>query len=177
MKLFKIFLTIYLIIFGIVVISRFFPHTYSIERSIIINKPVHETFVFMSDFKNWEKWSLWNKSVDPSLGYFYNKKTGVVGAKQYFYADKLGKGHFEIIAITPDSSLSFILSINRNDHTANGTFVFTKESNNNTKLSWIDSGDVGNNPIKRFMIPMVKSNSEQNLDASLQQIKKVLESE
>ncbi|MCU0421600.1 MAG: hypothetical protein MUC81_02225 [Bacteroidia bacterium] len=130
----------------------------------------------MSDFKNWEKWSLWNKQVDPSLGYFYNKKSGVVGAKQYFYADKIGKGCFEITALTSDSALSFLLTINKSDHTANGTFLFNAENDSTTKLTWIDSGDVGDNPIKRFMIPLSKSNSEQNLDASLKQIKKVLES-
>ena len=175
MKLFKIYLIIFGIVFAFVMGSRFFPHTYHVERSIVINKPVSQTFAYLSNYKNWEQWSLWNKSVDSTLYYFYNKKQDTIGARQYFYGALLGQGYFETIGYKKDSSLQFILSVNRAERTAAGVFTFNAIDANTTELHWIDSGDVGNNPIKRYMIPYVTKNTATTLDNGLASIKAQLE--
>lgn len=175
MKLFKIYLIIFGVVFAFVMGSRFFPHTYHVNRSIVINKPVSQTFAYLSNYKNWEQWSLWNKSVDSTLYYFYNNIQDSIGARQYFYGALLGQGYFETIGYKKDSSLQFILSVNRAERTAAGTFTFKAIDANTTELHWIDSGDVGNNPIKRYMIPFVTKNTATTLDNGLASIKAQLE--
>lgn len=175
MKLFKVYLIIFSIIATFVLVSRFFPHTYYVERTVTINKPVNETFAYLSNFRNWEQWSLWNKSVDSTLIFFYNKKQDTVGARQYFNGSLIGQGYFETTAYQKDQSLQFKLSVNRNDRSAAGTFLFKASNNNSTELHWIDSGDVGNNPIKRYMIPFVTKSTAETLDKQLASIKAQLE--
>lgn len=175
MKLFKVFLIIFFSIFTIVMISRFFPHQYHVERTITINKPVNETFAYLSNYQNWEQWSLWNKSVDSTLYYFYNKTHDTIGARQYFYGALLGQGYFETIGYKKDSSIQFILSVNRSERTAAGVFTFKAIDAHTTELHWIDSGDVGGNPIKRYMIPFVTKTTATTLDNGLASIKAQLE--
>jgi hypothetical protein len=175
MKLFKIYLIIFAIVIGVIVVSRFFPSTYFVERSITINKPVTQTFAYMSNLKNWEQWSLWNKSVDSTLFYFYNNKFDTLGARQYFRGELLGRGVFEVDSFVLNQLLHFTLVVDDGDRTAAGTLLFKPLTEQTTSLHWIDSGDVGNNPLKRFMIPVVTKNTEQTLDAGLASIKKQLE--
>ncbi|MBP9186363.1 MAG: SRPBCC family protein [Bacteroidia bacterium] len=175
MKLFKIYLIIFACVLVFVLGSRFFPSHYYVEQTVIINKPVSETFAYMSNYHNWEQWSLWNKSVDSTLYYFYNQKHDTIGARQYFYGALLGQGHFETIGYKKDSSIQFTLSVNRNDITAAGVFIFKAIDANTTELHWIDSGNVGNNPIKRYMIPFVTKNTAKTLDGGLANIKKYME--
>lgn len=175
MKLFKIFLSLFLIVITIVVISRFFPHTYKVERSIEVNKPVSEVFAYMSNLHNWEEWSLWNKSVDSTLYYFYNQKHDTIGARQYIRGELVGRGFFEITSYKKDSTLGFFLNVGDSERTAAGTFFFKPLNANATVLYWTDSGDVGGNVIKRFMIPFVTKNTETTLDNGLQSIKKHIE--
>ena len=175
MKLFKIYFVIFAIVLAFVLGSRLFPHTYYVERSITINKPVSETFAYLSNYHNWEKWSLWNKNVDSTLYYFYNKTQNTIGSRQYFYGALLGQGYFETIGYKKDSSLQFILSVNRAERTAAGVFTFKVIDAYTTELHWIDSGNVGNNPIKRYMIPFVTKNTATTLDNGLASIKANLE--
>jgi hypothetical protein len=175
MKLFKIYLSLFAIVLGVIIVSRFFPHTYHVEQSIEINKPKQEVFAYMSNLKNWEEWSLWNKSIDSTLYYFYNAKQGQLGARQYMRGELVGNGWFEIDEFTQDSLLHFKLIVNNGDRTSDGTFLFEAINETSTKLTWINSGDVGFNPLKRFMIPFVTKNTATTLQSSLTSIKNKLE--
>jgi len=174
MKLFTIYFSFFIIVGLFFGVSLFFPHKYKFERSIEINKPVHETFLFMNDLRNWEKWSVWNKSLDSSMILFYGKRSDSLGARQYFDGKILGKGRFEIINYKNDEVLSYNLNMHQNEVNANGTFFFTQK-NNSTQLSWVDSGDVGYNPIFRYMIPSKKKSTETAFDEGLKRIKENLE--
>jgi hypothetical protein len=67
------------------------------------------------------------------------------------------------------------LSVNRAERTAAGVFTFKAIDANTTELHWIDSGNVGNNPIKRYMIPFVTKNTATTLDNGLASIKTNIE--
>jgi pyrrolidone-carboxylate peptidase len=61
------------------------------------------------------------------------------------------------------------------DMTANGKFEFKSINPNQTEIAWIDSGNVGNNPIKRYMIPMVTKSTAETFKQGLTRIKQQLE--
>ncbi len=174
MKLFKIFVSFFVIVGLFFGISFLFPHTYKVERSIEINKPVSGVFTFMGDLKNWEKWSVWNNTLDSSLYIFYSQRTDSIGAKQYFNGNLLGTGRFIINNYQPNSIVGYNLHMHGSEVKANGTFFF-RAKNNTTLLTWIDSGDVGYNPIFRYMIPSKVSSTEKAFDDGLKRIKEVLE--
>ena len=175
MKLFKVFLSLFVIVIALYVVSMFFPHTYKVERSIEINKPQNEVYLFMKDFKNWEKWSLWNKDADSTLVYFYGKESSDLGGRQYFWGAALGQGRFKFDTCITNKKLVYDLHMHAGEIKAKGTFLIIGDSLS-SKLVWLDSGDVGNNPIYRFMIPSKVSSTEKTFDDGLQRIKKLLES-
>lgn len=175
MKLFKVFLSFFVIIILFFGISLFFPHTYKIERSIEINKPASTVFTYMNDLRNWEKWSVWNKDLDSTLYTFYSKRSDSLGAKQYFNGDLLGTGRFIINNYKQNEILGYHLQMHGSEVKANGTFFFLPK-NSTTQLTWIDSGDVGYNPIFRYMIPSKVSSTEKAFDDGLKRIKENLES-
>ncbi len=174
MKLFKVFFSFFIIALVIFIVSRFFPHSYKVERSIVIHKPVDTVYAFMQDFRNWEKWSLWNKETDSSLVYFYGKESKGVNGRQYFYGNLLGNGRFKFDTCVVNKKLAYDLFMHAGEVKAKGTFIF-KGDENTTTLIWLDSGDVGNNPLYRFMIPSKISSTEKTFDDGLGRIKRMVE--
>jgi hypothetical protein len=174
MKLFKVFLSFFLIVALFFGVSLFFPHQYKFEKSIEIAKPKNEVFNYLNNLKNWEQWSVWNKSLDSSLYIFYSSRTDSIGAMQYFNGDLLGSGRFKISNFKADEMLSYNLQMHQSEVNANGTFYFN-DKNNSTQLTWIDSGDVGHNPIYRYMIPFKRNSTEAAFEEGLKRIKEMLE--
>ena len=174
MKLFKVFLSLFLIAGLFFGIALLFPRHYKFKKSIEINKPAHDVFIYMNDLRNWEQWSAWNKSIDSSLYIFYSMRTDSLGAKQYFNGNLLGSGRFRISNYKPDEMLGYNLQMHNSMVNANGTFFF-EQKNNTTQLSWVDSGDVGYNPIFRYLIPFKKRSTEAAFEDGLKRIKMKLE--
>jgi len=175
MKLFKVYFIIFAIVITFIGISRFFSPTYIVNESIIVNMPIDSTFAYLSNLKNWEEWSLWNKTLDSSLLLFYNEQFDTLGARQYLTGNLIGKGFIEVTKYNPNKLLAYKVYVRDGEITANGMFSFSQTAPNQTEISWIDSGDVGNNPIKRYMIPIVTKGTAETFRQGLARIKLNLE--
>lgn len=175
MKLFKIFLSLFIIVMLFIGISRFFPSYYYIDRQVEINKPISEVYIFMNDLRNWEKWSLWNTETDSTLRIFYGKRSDSVGGRQYFEGDVLGEGRFLINVSKPNEYVGYNLYMHQGNVNASGLFSMKSIGNNKTELHWIDSGDVGNNPIFRYMMTTKVKSTSKSFDEGLNRIKTALE--
>jgi hypothetical protein len=175
MKLFKVYLILFAIVASFVGISRFFSPAYLVQESIVVNKPLDATFAYMSNLKKWEDWSLWNKSLDSTLTFFYNQKYDTLGGRQYFAGEQIGLGYIETVTFTPGQSFSYRLYAREGDITANGAFNFREVGAGQTEISWLDSGNVGNNPIKRYMIPVVTKSTHETFRQGLEKIKAAIE--
>ncbi|MCX6185529.1 MAG: hypothetical protein NTU43_00845 [Bacteroidetes bacterium] len=174
MKLFKVFAGILGFILLFFIVSLLFPRTYKVERMVIVNKPVYESYAFMSDIRNWKKWSPWNSSVDSTFYTFYSKQSNQIGAKQYLGGHILGVGSFTITEAITNEKISYFLSMNEGLISAKASFVFA-DHNGRTKLSWVDEGDVGYNPFKRYMMSYVTGNTAKSFDEGLIAIKHAIE--
>ncbi len=175
MKLFKVYLIIALIVGAFVGISRFFSPSYRVQETIVVNKPIDQTFAYMSNMKNWEQWSLWNKTLDSTLFIFYTPKADSLGARQYLAGELIGKGFIEINQYVASHYLGYRMTLREGEITANGAFEFTDISGTQTQIAWIDSGNVGNNPIKRYMIPFVTKSTAETFRTGLARIKTAIE--
>lgn len=174
MKLFKLFLSFFLIAGLVFGISLFFPHAYRVERSIQVQVPVKDAYDFMQDLRNWEKWSLWNKDADSTLVYFYGKTSNGQEARQYFNGNLFGPGRFRFDTCIAPEKLVYSLYMHAGEVDAKGTFLFSA-TNNQTTITWLDSGDVGYNPLYRFMLPSKIKSTSQTFDDGLVRIKNLLE--
>ncbi len=174
MKLFGIFAAILGLAALVFLVSLLFPKTYRIERSTVINKPVYETYAYMNSIRNWADWSPWNTQLDSSMVSFYSKEKSGVGAAQYFRGGLVGIGRFKITKSQQNEMIHYDLSINEGTMHSEATFYF-KPVANKTHLIWVDSGDVGYNPIFRFMLPSKIKSTEAGFEEGLFEIKRAAE--
>ncbi|MFN4083336.1 MAG: hypothetical protein ACK4K9_06855 [Bacteroidia bacterium] len=176
MKFFNIFISIIGFFAIVFIVSLFFPRTYHIKSSVIIGKPVSYTFDYLNTITNWNDWSPWNKDLDSTLTSFYSPVKKGNGATQYFNGKNLGHGSFIIRNSIKDSliSYSFKLHFKEADFISGATFYF-EPSENNTLLHWVDTGDVGYNPLLRFMLPSKINSTKESFNEGLQMIKKAAE--
>lgn len=175
MKLFKIYLLLFAIVLAFVGISRFFNPKYEVRENIVVQKPMHEVFGYLTYLPKWEQWSLWNTDADSTLVFFYNKQQGTKGARQYFSGDLVGKGFIEITTCIPDTAFAYRMYMREGELTASGVFSLRAIDSMQTEISWSDTGNVGNNPLKRYLIPMVTKNTAASFAQGLTRIKQQLE--
>lgn len=171
MKLFKIFLGFWILIGAFWGISLFFPREFKVDRSIVIDKPVYETFAYLNNIHNIAKLSPWDKKVDCTMSWFFSQKTSGKNASFYFNGNLLGKGYLKIKESVPNEKLETILSINDGELTSGSTFYFESIGQDKTKLSWRDYKDVGYNPFHRYQIPSKTTQTELQFDEGLVKIK------
>jgi hypothetical protein len=174
MKLFKVFAGIMGFFALVFLVSLFFPRQYKIERSIAINLPVQETFAYLNEVENWQDWSPWNQNLDSTMRFFYSQNKSGIGAAQYFRGNLIGIGRFRIIESLPNEKIQFNLSLDHGFMNINQTFLFSSVDGK-TQLTWLDEGDVGFNPIFRFMLPTRIQNSEIAFEEGLLTIKRAAE--
>ncbi len=175
MKLFTIFAGIIGFFVLVFVVSLFFPHEYRIERSTVIKKPVYESFAYLNNIRNWQEWSPWNREIDSTMESFYSPNVRGLGATQYFRGNLVGNGRFKIIQSITNERICYDLSINQGLIHSSAVFYF-KPIGANTQLFWLDTGDVGYNPVFRFMLPDKISSTEEGFEEGLRSIKHAAES-
>lgn len=176
MKLFKIFAGIMGFVALFFLVSLFFPRTYHIEKSTVIDLPAEQTFNYLNNINNWADWSPWNTDIDSTMKFFVSASKTGKGATRYFHGSMVGSGRFRIIESIPQQKLTYNLYINIAEgyFSLDQVFLFKAEGNK-TRLSWIDEGDVGMNPVSRYLLPSRVSNTEKGFEEGLQLIKEKAE--
>lgn len=171
MKLFKIFISFWLLIAAFFGVSLLFPREFKVDRSIIIDKPVYETFAYLNNIQNIAKLSPWDKKIDSTMSWFFSQKISGKNASYYFKGNLLGRGYLKIVDCVPNEKLETILKINNGELTSGSTFYFEAIGPDKTKLSWRDYKDVGYNPFHRYQIPSKTAQTELQFDEGLVKIK------
>ncbi|WP_299887403.1 SRPBCC family protein [uncultured Lacinutrix sp.] len=81
------------------------PKEFNVSRSIVINKPLAEVFLYLKFIKNQDNWSPW-KLKDPDMKQDYIGTDGEVGFIAKWEGNKdVGIGEQEIIRITENESI------------------------------------------------------------------------
>jgi len=98
----KILLGLVAIIAIIVIISRFQPDTYTVERTGTVAAPPSVVFAQITDFHNWEKFNPW-RDLDTNMVMSYSGEERGVGAKYHWAGNSdAGKGDMTIVEARPD---------------------------------------------------------------------------
>lgn len=98
----KILLGLLAIVVIIIIVSRFQPDTYTVERTATIEAPPQVVHAQLNDFRNWEKFNPW-ADADPNPRYTYEGPATGVGSVYHWEGNKeFGKGRFTIAESKPD---------------------------------------------------------------------------
>ncbi len=89
------------------------PNTFRVQRAATIAAPPEKVFALINDFREWSRWSPWEKK-DPSMTRTYGGSAAGVGATYAWEGDKnVGKGGMEIVESTHASKIGLKLDFEK----------------------------------------------------------------
>lgn len=155
----------------ILVVSFITKKAYSIEREILINKPVTEVFDYVRYLKNQDYYSKW-VMTDPHMK---KEFTGTDGTEGFAYAwdgnKKAGAGKQTIKKLVPNEQVECEIVFLRPISGIAQTWMQTSTSGNNqTKVKW---GMTGTTPF--LMSLFVNKILGKDMEESLTLLKNILE--
>jgi len=121
----------------ILIVALFTRRDYSIQRSIVIDKPRPEVFQYIRHLKNQDHYSKW-VMVDPDLKKSYRGTDGTVGFVYAWDGNKqAGKGEQEIKNITEGERIDLEIRFERPfEGIASTPFITETVTPGQTRVTW-----------------------------------------
>jgi Polyketide cyclase / dehydrase and lipid transport len=157
----------------VVVIGFLLPRQVHVERSIVINAPQAQLFDALNGFKRFNEFSPW-AALDPNTQYSYEGPESGVGARMSWVSSdpELGSGTNEVVeSKAPDLIRT---RLNFGGQLAEASFKF-EPADTGTRVTWGFDGDLGNNPIMRFVGLMFDKWIGSDYEKGLARMKEVME--
>ena len=165
------------IIVLVLLIAAVMKKGYAIERSIVVDKPLDETFHFVSSIETQNSWSKW-ATMDPNIKTTYLGTDRTVGFVSKWESDakNVGHGEQEIKKIIPNERMETEMRFLKPMRSvAYGYFNTSAVGENQTKVAW---GFTGNFPYP-FNIMMLFMDMEgmlgKDFEEGLTNMKKMIE--
>ncbi len=162
------------IIVFILVLAAVMPGKYSIQKEIVINKPVENTFEKIADFNNYRAWNPWQKS-EPTAKYKITGNPSSIGHKYDWEGKKIGSGSLTVKSLSQNKTIELDLEfIKPWKTTAADNWKFEDLKNGSTKVTWQNSGDLPY-PVARLMGPVISKNLNAQFVQGLNSLKEMCE--
>lgn len=138
----------------IIFLALIAPKNFAISRTIVVNKPLDETFAFVKHTKNQDLWSPWKKK-DPNMAQSYEGTDGEVGFIARWQGNKdVGEGEQEILKIVENEKVISQLRFFKPWKSVADAYLSTEAvSETETKVTWGFSGK-NKVPFNIFMLFM-----------------------
>ena len=113
------------------------------ERSGVINATPEQIYPYISNLKNGEKWSPYEK-VDPNMKKSFTGEDGQVGSVMEFEGNSdVGSGKLEILSLVPNQAVELKLTMIKPFYGENLIQYRLTPEASGTKFTWAMSGDGG----------------------------------
>jgi hypothetical protein len=138
------------LVVAVVAVAYVLPRHVPVERSIVIDAPAERIFPYVNSLQRTAEWSPW-MALDPNVQLTYSGPEEGVGNTLSWTSElaSVGNGRQEITASTPDVSVASTLDFGGMG-TAEAAIVLVPEGAG-TRVTWGFVGDMGNNPMGRWM--------------------------
>jgi hypothetical protein len=128
----------------------FFPSHIHVERKAMINQKQSIVYNYVSNLKNYTKWSPWYQRDSTAKYTYVGPQSGVGATFNWESHNKdVGKGSLKIVEAIPDSLIRQDLHF-MDQGSAKSSFTFTSEGNS-TAVTWDFDVEAGANPLFRIM--------------------------
>lgn len=161
------------IVILLALISFALPRTYSVERAIDINAPMHVIYPLVYDPKAWSRWGVWNRR-DPGMVVTYSGAPAGVGAKWAWQSKAEGSGSMEITEAEFNKRVGYKIAMEDFDGTLSGRLEFAM-AGKAVRVRWIGEGDVGGNPLMRYFAVNMDRLLGPDLEGGLKNLKALAE--
>lgn len=171
MKILKrVLLTLGIVIGLLLIVSLFLPSKYEVKREGTLKAPSDTVFMWVADLKNWKAWSPWHQA-DPDMKITYSPLTIGPGSFMQWTSEKQGNGKLTFKSMLPPNEAMYELDMG-DGMVSTGKFVLIPEGLN-TKLVWSMNGDVGMNPMFKYVVLFMDKFVGPDFDKGIENLQKL----
>jgi uncharacterized protein YndB with AHSA1/START domain len=146
---------------------------FSVTRSVSIQAPPEKIYPLIADPRQWKQWSVWNQR-DPAMDITYSGPPSGTGAGWAWKSQSEGDGRMTFTAAEPGQRLAYDLYF-PDFGTTSGGELRLKPENSATQVTWVMNGNMGSNPLFRWMALFADGMVGKDFEAGLSNLKRVAE--
>ncbi len=170
----KIIVGLLVVIAILVIVAYVLPKSYNVEKSVYIKSDKMVIYDLVSYLEKWDLWEVWNKQMDSTLTYTLTGKDGEAGVVRSWTGKKLGQGDLGITGLKPGQEVDYSLAFQNGKMKSTGKFLIEPEGDS-CKVTWTNTGDLGYNPIGRYMGLFMSKMLGPDFEKGLSNLKKIAE--
>jgi uncharacterized protein YndB with AHSA1/START domain len=150
MKILKwLLLAILALIVLLVVGGSLISPKFTISRSVVVQAGPDKIYPLVADPRRWKDWTVWNRR-DPAMAIEYSGPPSGAGAVWSWKSKSEGDGRMTFTAAEPDRRVAYELFFPDFGTTSTGDVVLAP-SGGGTQVTWTIHGDMGGNPLFRWL--------------------------
>jgi uncharacterized protein YndB with AHSA1/START domain len=151
----------------------FLSSNFSVSRSVSIQAAPEKIFPLIADPRQWKQWSVWNQR-DPAMAITYSGPPAGAGAAWEWKSKAEGDGKMTFTAVEPGRRLAYDLYFPDFGTTSSGDLSLKPEGAA-TQVTWVMNGNMGSNPLFRWMALFADSMVGKDFEGGLANLKRVAE--
>lgn len=149
------------------------PSEFKVERSVTIDAQPEAVFAEVANLRKWRGWGVWFKR-DPQMQITYSGPEGAIGMKSEWTSESEGSGEMQVLEMVPNQKMVYSLYFPEFEMGSTGELVL-EQQDGQTKVTWMDYGDVGSNPVNHYFAAFMDSMIGPDFEAGLSNLKTVVE--
>lgn len=146
---------------------------FTVTRSVQVNAPPDKVYALVADPRRWKEWSAWNRR-DPAMNVVYSGPPAGPGAAWEWKSASQGDGKMTFTAAEPGQRVAYDLYFPDFGTTSQGDFRFSAAAGG-TQVAWTMHGNMGRNPLFRWMALFADGMVGKDFDEGLAQLKVLAE--
>ncbi|HEY0955205.1 MAG TPA: SRPBCC family protein [Roseateles sp.] len=146
---------------------------FSLSRNVVINAAPDKIYALVADPRGWKAWSVWNRR-DPAMAIEYSGPASGPGAVWAWRSKTEGDGRMTFTTAEPGRRLGYELFFPDFGTTSTGELRLEPKGGS-TQLTWTMNGDMGANPVYRWMGLFMDKLVGPDFDAGLANLKALAE--
>lgn len=146
---------------------------FHVERSVVVNAPADRIEPLVADPHRWKEWTVWNQR-DPAMAIEYFGAASGAGSGWAWKSESQGDGRMTLTAVEPGRRVAYDLYFPDFDSTSTGAITMVPEGAG-TRVAWTMDGDMGRNPIVRWIALFMDGKAGADFDAGLARLKAIAE--
>jgi len=154
--------------------SFLLPDAIQVKRSIPIQAPAPVILEAVTNLETWQDWEPWGPT-DETMEVTFGAVRSGEGASYSWEGSRIGKGSVEILQVEPLAA-HFRYTFNENARDpAFASFQIDPIEAELCAVTWTFRGELGSNPIDRYLALLVKPMIETSYEEGLSKLKNLLE--
>lgn len=146
---------------------------FTVSRTLTLNAAPEKIYALIADPRGWAQWSAWNRR-DPAMAIEYSGPASGAGAVWAWKSKSQGDGRMTFTSAEAPKRLGYELFFPDFGTTSTGDFRLDANGGA-TQVTWTMNGDMGRNPIYRWMGLFMDKLVGPDFDAGLANLKALAE--